>query len=235
MNRCVQDIELAKLLLDFVLNVAAREDQSWRKTESVLGNRSGERVTLSLFGATWPFELKVRAWIPVRTTDDEGNDRITPMPANESHLRDILDPSWLKGNRDAVDLLHKAFGFRQLTLMLDSLDNEIESDLVELLQDPELVRAAASNTDAVKFASELESADITLDSIRELVQDMREQRRRTQDIQDLGFSVECLVRESLELAGFSVRRTGIGSDFEIAMELGDVANPESTEGIRRWR
>ena len=233
-NRCVQDIELAKLLLDFVLNVAAREDQSWRKTESVLGNRSGERVTLSLFGATWPFELKVRAWIPVRTTDDEGNDRITPMPANESHLRDILDPSWLKGNRDAVDLLHKAFGFRQLTLMLDSLDNEIESDLVELLQDPELVRAAASNPDAVKFASELESADITLDSIRELVQDMREQRRRTQDIQDLGFSVECLVRESLELAGFSVRRTGIGSDFEIAMELGDVANLELTKNEQSW-
>ena len=234
MNRCAQDIEMATLLLDFVLNVAAREDHSWRKTESVPANRSGERVTMSLSGATWPFELKVRAWIPVRTTDDEGNERITPMPANESHLRDILDLSWLKGNRDAVDLLHQAFGFRQLTLMLDSLDHEIESDLVELLQDPELVRVAASNPDAVKFASELESADITLDSIRELVHDMREQRRRTQNIQDLGFSVESLVRESLELAGFSVRRTGIGSDFEIARELGDVANLELTKNEQSW-
>ena len=233
-NRCVQDIELAKLLLDFVLNVAAREDQNWRKTGSVLGNRLSERVNLSLSGATWPSELKVRAWIPVRTSDDEGNERITPMSANESHLRELLDPSWLKSNRDAVDLLHQAFGFRQLTLMLDNLDSEVENDLVELLQDPGLVRVAASHPDAVRFASELESADVTLDSVREFVQDIREQRRKSQDIQDLGFGVESLVKESLELAGFSVRRTGIGSDFEIAMELGDVANLQLTKGAQSW-
>lgn len=233
-NRCAQDIDLAKLLLDFVLNVAAPEDQNWRKTESVLGNRLSERVNLSLSGATWPAELKVRAWIPVRSADDEGNERITPMPANESHLREILDPAWLKGNRDAVDLLHQAFGFRELTLMLDSLDSEIENDLVELLQDPELVRVAANQPEAVRFASELESADVTLDSVREFVREIREQKRKTQDIQELGFGVETLVKESLELAGFSVRRTGIGSDFEIAMELGDVANLQLTKGEQSW-
>lgn len=248
-NRCAQDIDLAKLLLDFVLNVAACEDQSWRKVENVTGTRSGERVNLSLYGATWPFELKVRSWIPVRTTDEQGVERITPMPANESHLRDqgLLDTSWLNGNRAAVDLLNQVFGFRRLTLMLDNLDDEIESDLVELLQDPELVKAAASNPDAVKFASELESADVSLDSVRDLVQDLkddaglvehlanrREQMRRVHANQNLGFSVEDLVRENLEQSGFSVSRTGVGSDFVIAAEVGDLANLRLTKGDQSW-
>lgn len=243
-QRCGQDADLAKRLLGFVLNVAASEDQSWRKTETVAGNRSGERVDISLSGATWPFELKVRSWIPVTRPDEEG---IAPMPANESNLRDILEPSWLKGNRTAVDLLHQIFGFRQLTLMLDSLEDEIENTLVELLEDPELIKAATTNPDTVKFASELETADITLDSVREFVRDTeedkglveylakrREQRRRVQDNQNLGGSVESLVKESLEQAGFSVHRTWVGADFEIAADLGDVANMELTRGDQSW-
>ena len=230
-QRCGQDAKLAKLLLDFVLNVAVHEDQNWRKVETVAGNRSGDRVALSLYGAIWPFELKVRSWIPVERPDEEG---IVPMPANESNLRGILDTSWLRNNRDAQELLHQVFGFQQLNLALDTLDDETKKDLTELLQNPELVTAAAANPDAVKFASELDSANVSLDTVRGIVQEMEEQRRKVQGIQDFGFSVESLVRESLELAGFSVRRTGIGSDFEIAMELGDVTNLELTKSGQSW-
>ena len=242
-QRCGQDPELAKLLLRFVLEVAAREDHNWRKSESVPGIRSGERVDLTLRRATWPFELKVRSWIPVRPHADG----IVPMPADESNLRNILNSSWLSGNRDAVDLLHQVFGFRQLTLMLDSLDTEVESDLVELLQDPELVKVAAGSPEAVKFASDLTTKDITLESVRELVQDLeedeklpehlanrREQRRRVQENQNLGAIVETLVKENLERAGFSVCDTGVGSDFEIAADLGDLANLELTRGTETW-
>ena len=112
-QRCGQDAEMAKLLLRFVLNVAAREDQSWRKNESITCNRHGDRVDLTLYGATWPFELKVRSWIPVKRSVEDNKFEIAPMPANESNLRDILDLSWLKDNRDAVDLL--ASGFRVQT------------------------------------------------------------------------------------------------------------------------
>ncbi len=243
-QRCGEDAELAKLLLDFVLNVAAREDQSWRQTYSYPGNRSGERIHVSLNKAIWPFELKVRSWIPVKAPDADG---VAPMPANESNLREILDPSWLNGNRDAVDLLHEVFGFRQLTLLLDSLDTEIEGDLVELLQYPELVKTAANNPDTVKFASDLEDTDITLDSVRDFVQDAvedegliehlanrREQRRRVHDNQNLGATVENLVRDNLKKAGFHVRRTGIGSDFEIAAEIGHLANLHITRERKSW-
>ncbi len=243
-QRCGQDPETAKLLLRFVLNVAAREDHSWRKSETVPGSRSGERVDLTLCGAVWPFELKVRSWIPVKPPDADG---IAPMPANESNLRDMLHPSWLNGNRDAVDLLHQVFGFRQLTLMLDSLDTEIESDLVELLQDPELVKAAAGSPEAVRFASDLTARDIPLDSVREVVQDLeddetlvkhlaqrRDQRRRVLENQNLGATVERLVKENLEQAGFSVCDTGVGSDFEIAADMGDLAKLELTRDKETW-
>ena len=246
-QRCGQDPELAKLLLRFVLEVAAREDHNWRKSESVSGIRSGEKVDLTLHKATWPFELKIRSWIPVKPPDADG---IVPMPADESNLRDFLNLSWLSGNRDAVDLLCEVFGFRQLTLMLDSLDTEVESDLVELLQDPELVKVAVGNSEAVKFASDLTTKNITLESMREIVQDLeedetllghlgkkREQRRRIQENQNLGSIVENLVKENLEQAGFSVCVTGVGSDFEIEADLGDLgdlANLELTRGTETW-
>lgn len=246
-QRCGQNTEMAKLLLRFVLNVAAREDQSWRQNESITCNRSGDQVDLKLSGATWPFELKVRSWIPVKRVVEDDKVEIAPMPANESYLRDILDLSWLKDNRDAVDLLHQVFGFRQLTLMLDSLDDDIEGDLVELLQDPALVKAATNNPDAVKFASELDATDITLDSVREFIQDTkedeklieflakrRELRLQIKENQNLGKCVEALVKESLKQAGFSVHRTGTGSDFEIAAELGDVGDLELTLGDQSW-
>lgn len=243
-QRCGEDVELAKLLLDFVLNVAAREDRSWREMGSFAGSRSSERVSLTLNRAIWPFELKVRSWIPIKAPDA---DAIAPMPANESNLRAILDLSWLKDNRDAVELLHQVFGFRQLPLLLDSLGTEIEDDLVELLRSPELVKVAATNPDAVKFASDLEDADITLDSVRDFVEDAaedegliehladrREQRRRVHDNQNLGATVEDLVSENLKKAGFNVRRTGIGSDFEIAVEIGHLANLHITHERRSW-
>ena len=243
-QRCGENAELAKLLLGFVLNVAAREDQSWREMGSFAGNRTGERVSLTLNRAIWPFELKVRSWIPVKAPDA---DAIAPMPANESNLREILDPSWLKGNRDAVDLLHQVFGFRQLTLLLDSFGTEIEGDLVELLQYPELVKAAANNPDAVRFASELKDTDVTLDSVRDFVKDAaederllehlanrREQRRLVHENQNLGAIIETLVRDNLKIAGFFVRRTGIGSDFEIALETGHLANLHITREKQSW-
>ena len=173
---------------------------------------------------------------------------IAPMPANESNLREILKSSWLKNNQDAVDLLDKVFGFKRLTLMLENLsDKTIEGDLVTLLQHPELVKAAATNPDAVTFASELGATNITLESVRDFVQvasedesllermaDWHEQRRRVHKNQKLGAKVENLVSEVLKEAGFSVSRTGIGSDFKIAVETGHLADLHITRNTQSW-
>ena len=248
-QRCSEDVAKAKLLLDFVLNVAAREDQSWRKGKSVEGShpvggsRSSERISLSLSGAIWPFELKVRSWIPVERPD-EG---LVPMPGDESNLRKILETSWLKNNRDAMDLLSQVFGFQPLNLALDTLDDETKNDVVALLQDPDLVRVAAANPDAVRFASQLESTNVGLDTLREVVQDIdddegliehlaerRKQRQTIHNNQCLGDEVETLVKANLQEAGFVVERTGIGSDFRIESELGHLTNLQLTLGNRSW-
>ena len=243
-QRCGENGELAKLLLDFVLNVAARADQSWRQSDTFVGTRSGKRVSLTLTRAIWPFELKVRSWIPVKAPDA---DAVAPMPANESNLRELLDSSWLKNNRDAVNLLHRVFGFRQLTLLLDSLGTEVENDLVSLLQYPELVKAAADNPEVVKFASELKCSDVSLDSLRDFVQDAeeddrlledlekrRERRRQVHENQSLGAAIEELVSEQLKEAGFDVRRTGVGSDFEISVAVGDLADLHISRDDKSW-
>ena len=242
--RCGQDSELAKTLLDFVLNVAAKEDNSWREVNQISGNSAGQRIPLSLYGATWPFELKVRSWVPVQIPDEE---RFQPMPADESNLRNMLDHIWLRNNPDAVDLLHRVFGFSQLTLLIDSLDAEVAIGLVPLLQDSDLMHSVASNPNVVKIASNLAASTVPLDSIQEIIHDVendqdliahlaerREQKRRVNENQKLGYHVEDLVRETLEGAGFAVKRTGVGSDFEISAELGDVANLELTLGNQSW-
>lgn len=86
-----------------------------------------------------------------------------------------------------------------------------------------------------------------LDPIQEVMQDMRddpevidyleqrrEKRRMGSENQRLGQYVENLIKEILESAGFTVDRTGTGSDFEILAENGDVANLELSLGDRNW-
>ena len=63
---------------------------------------------------------------------------VRPQP-NEANLKPLLGDEWLKDNPPGIDLLHRAFGFRQLTLMLENMDKGVEQDLVQLLQDPDLV------------------------------------------------------------------------------------------------
>ena len=243
-QRCGQDRDLARLLADFVLNVAAHADQGWISWMSVSGTRSGEQVSLRLRKSIWPFELKVRPWIPVR---DHDRDTTVAMPANEANLRELLDQSWLSDNRDAVDLLHEVFGFRRLTLLLDRLEPEVEDNLVELVQSPDLLKAATDNPDTVRFASELEGSDVSLELVKEFVRDMgdddklteilenrRVQLQRIRANHDLGANVESLVKANLEDAGFTVCRTGTGSDFEIADETGDLVEWSVSKDDASW-
>ena len=68
--------------------------------------------------------------------------------------------------------------------------------------------------------------------LREYLAERRERRRIVHENQRLGGLVEDLVREGLEEEGFTVRRTGIGSDFEIEH---DVIEEEREIGIELSR
>ena len=219
--RCGNDENLAELLLGFVVNVAAKEDPEWHNACSItLRPRDGEEVQFQTFNSTWPFELKVRSWIPV--VDEEGKI-VGQVPANEANLRPLLGEEWLQDNSPGIDLLHRAFGFRQLTLMLESMDKGVERDLVQLLQDPDLVKSVAANLDLIKATvSNPEVARILSEAEAGEIQEIREEldkKKRQIEIRtrnsNFGHAVQEAVKKAVEALGLRLELVDWGYDYEV--------------------
>lgn len=219
MQRCGRSLNLATLLLDFVLNVAAKEDTSWSETSLVSGYREREPLTLSIPGALWPFELKVRSWIPVT---DEAEEITGQAQASEANLRPLLDPAWLQGNPQGIDLLHRVFGFRRITLMLENLDAEVEDSLEQLLQTPDLVKAAAANLDAVKIAvANPEAVQVISEARPEEIQEIlaaMDVRKRQTEVRirnnAFGHAVQAAVKAAVESPGLNLKLKLVDSGFD---------------------
>lgn len=237
-QRCGYNKDLAELLLDFVLNVAVKEDPTWDETTPMNGSRSGESVQLALWRSTWPYELKVRSWVPVPVAvksaeeNPEGAEKeeqktVAPTPATEANLRELLKPIWLRNNSRAIDLLHRVFGFNQLTLSLETLapelKSEVEGNLVRLLEDPDLVKSAAANLGAVKAAVENpEVAEILAMAKPEEIQKIRagfaeqqEQAQRRERNRSFGLAVQEAIAESIRDYDLSVELIDRGYDYEV--------------------
>ncbi len=222
-QRCGRDPKITRLLLDFVLNVAAREDKEWSQFKEVNGFRDREQVQLSLRGSTWPFELKVRSWVPVRLSEESEEEGYAPAPANEANLRELLDPTWLTANPEAVDLLHQVFGFRQITLMLDALDAKVESNLVELLQDHTLVESAVRNRELLKSADENpDVAKLISEASPEEIQKIREklaEEEREAEVREanrsFGYAVQRALATAIESYGLELKPNDRGQDYEV--------------------
>ena len=220
-QRCGENPELAKLLLDFVINVASIEDESWRTFQEVSGSRDGEQIKLSLRSAIWPFELKVHSWIPVSDSENEG---FVSVRANESNLRDLFEQDWLRDNTTAVDLLHEVFGFSQLTLILYGLDDkEVEGDLVKLLRQPKLLQSTVANLGLVQSVVENpEAVELITNSSSEELQQMKEQldeKNRQSELRErnrrFGFSVQKALASAIESHGLDLKLVDAGYDYEV--------------------
>lgn len=227
-QRCGRNKDLATLLLDFVLNVAVKDDPTWDETTPMNGSRSGESVPLALRRSTWPYELKVRSWVPVPVGDEEEEQKtFAPTPATEANLRELLKPLWLRNNSRAIDLLHRVFGFNQLTLSLETLapelKSEVEGNLVRLLEDPDLVKSAAANLGAVKAAVENpEVAEILATAKPEDIQkiqaglaERQEQAQRRERNRSFGLAVQDVIAASIASYGLSVELIDRGYDYEV--------------------
>ena len=221
-NRCGNDRNFARLMLDFVLNVAAKEKQNWKETKLVTGSKSSKPVELRLYGAAWPFELKVRNWVPVPVGEKE-NGSLAQAPANEANLRELLDYSWLQNNPDGIELLHRVFGFKQLALMVENLDPEVETRLVTLLQDQELVKSAVENLDVLKAAVENPEAvrllsEVGSDEIQQIraeIQYRNQQAQMRERNRSFGYAVQAAVKEALESHGLDLVLVDKGFDYEV--------------------
>ena len=227
-QRCGENPELAKLLLDFVINVASREDEGWRTFQEVNGSRDGAAYyAVPLRGAIWPFELKVRSWMPVRTSEDEDSEDegFVPVPANESNIREVLkpEPDWLRDNPTAVDLLHEVFGFRQLTLILHSLDAEVEDDLVKLLREPglvqstvvnlELMQSVVENPEVVKLITNASSEE--LQQVKEQLDEKNRQSELRERNRRFGLSAQGALAAAIESHFLDLELVDAGYDYEV--------------------
>ena len=222
-QRCGHDPALAKLLLDFVLNVAAKEDQGWRDVKNIIGTIAGESVPLSLRGSTWPYELKVRAWVPVPFPEESNEEGFAPYPANENYLRELDEASLRRNDADARDLLHQVFGFERLDLMLASLDESVKSELEELLEDHRLVGSAVRHRDLLKTAEEKPEvaqliSDVGTDEIQEIREELNERHRRStirEKNRSFGYAAQEALANAIETHGLNLELVDKGFDYEV--------------------
>ena len=212
-NRSGNDPKIAQLLMGFVLDVAARDDQSWHEVRQVNANRSGVPVQLSLPSALWPFELKVRSWIPVPLSEELTGSGYAPGPANEANLQSLYEPSLLRDNPSAIRLLNEVFGFKELTLMLARLEPEVEANVVQLLRDPALVQTAAENPEAVKLVAEAGPEGIQ--EIREQLDEQKRQAEITKHNRSFGFAAQEALAEAIESYNLDVKLVDRGYDYEV--------------------
>jgi len=205
LNRCQENPDDARALLGLVLCCVARHDPAWKEQRFVKGRRAGEDVELSISGALWLADLKVRAWVPVPGEDD----RPQKMVANAATLTGLLDPTWLQDNDDAIRLLSDWFGFDRLELRLLGIAQD-EQDRRELRNSlAELVESGGADPQFYKdLAEEVEA---------------REHRRRDVDrCRRLGIAVQEAVAAALRRRDLKVTLVDRGFDYEVDLQSDDI-------------
>jgi hypothetical protein len=193
----------AKALLGLTLSYVASQDRHWHQWRAVEGKKAAVKVPISVREALWVADLQYRAWVPAK--GDEG--KTISVVANSSNLEALLEPSWLDGNNDAIELLSKCFGYDALKLRLlvaatdENARQKIRDDLANL------VEAAGSD----------------LDILTDLANDIEARKKQKRDInrwRKLGLAVQAAVQEALEARNLKVKVVDIGGDFEVVIQQG---------------
>ncbi|MDD9850955.1 MAG: hypothetical protein OXU94_04215 [Gammaproteobacteria bacterium] len=144
--------------------------------------------------ADWLEPVKENKWVPV----EKGQER-----ANAESLGNLL-----QGEPEA-----------------DSLNSERATTLLREIgvRDPDTLRFTSANPrDQKTVLGWLDNAKNN-EKLQDRMEKVMGAAQKVRQCQDLGKQVEDLVKKSLESAGFAVSNTGVGSDFEIAAEIGAVA------------
>lgn len=163
------------------------------------------------YPAEWLDRLVKNTWVPI------GNRKSDKATANSlAHL--LRGSEWklnsLNENPDVVKLL-KAIGVTQFDLTREFLaeDPETRQKLDNVFTD--ILATAGGDINYLNHARKYINALKNDEELPKVIEKHQKQKQIVQKNQCLGKRVEQLVRESLESAGFNVKREPIGSDFEI--------------------
>jgi hypothetical protein len=193
----IQDQEQARALLGLVLMHVAPNDARWRQWLVVNGSKAGDPEPVRLRGALWLGDLRSRAWVPVR-----GDDESKPVKAGADAvtLRSLLDPAWIEGNPDAIDLLTQCFEFDELELRLLGIGPGAQGRVRQGL------------------AKLLESGGADPEFYEDLAREVEERQQRKEDVnraRRMGLIVQEAVQCALESYGLTVKVVDVGYDFEV--------------------
>ncbi len=180
------------------------------------------------FSSEWLLPLVRRRWVPV---GERKQDRATAESLGKL-LRGIEEGTSSLRDNQAISKLLKAIGVKSPELMIEivaSGDTEIRSTLEDNITD--ILAATGGDLSPVQdFMQDMKEDKNLLEHLEQ----RRERRRMGHENHCLGRLVEDLVKKSIESKGFTVGRTGTGSDFEISAESGDVANLELSLEDKDW-
>jgi hypothetical protein len=195
-------------LIRFVLTSVMHEDTRAFEELSVQCE-CGE--THSTFSAAWLIPLHDRKWIPTTRA------RSTLVSAES--LANLLAEQ-----QDLVELLAMDDGSRLLqALDISSADFQLRAVATEESQRLRLVRSMGELARAAE--GDIQRVEMLTKEVRDhpeifvTLLEAKERREKVKSNQRLGQLVEELLAEQLSAHGLSVRRTGVGSDFEIESDF----------------
>jgi hypothetical protein len=197
-------------ILNFVVDIALGVDP-----------RAFERIpvpcicgeTHNAFRGAWLMPLRTRTWVPVKIGE------LGPSKPTADSLAVLLkgqDRLVAQLSEPPASSLLEAFGIARSDFALRGVspDEDVRVSLIKSVQ--ELHEAANGDAAVVReLADEIRDHPEVIEQIREQKQ-RREKVRRNQHV---GALVEALLRQELEAHHLTVRRTGMGSDFEVENDI----------------
>lgn len=176
--------------------------------------------------AAWLMPVRNNKWI---------REKDKRSPANAQSLASLLrdsgwDSSSLNQNPEVVKLL-QAIGVSQFDLMRGFMT---ESDEERSVQESVLTEILVASGDNLSRVPELVQYMANDEHLLQHLEERRKRIRIVRENQYLGQKVEALVRENLERVGFSVNRTGTGSDFEISGDTADLGRLDVVRDSQSW-
>ena len=224
MERVRNSQSRARLFWRFLTEWLVKKDMSGvekKKTDCKCGD------THHYFPAAWLVPLAKNIWVPL---GDNKRDRATAKSLASLLRGSEWKPGSLTENPAAVKLL-EAIGVTRLDLLRAF---GAPSDEERRAQDNVLAEILVATDGNIEHLSEL-VGDLQDDAegLFNHLEERREQKRMVRKNQHLGKCVEELVKEILKDEGFTVTRTGIGSDYEIELSKEEqkwLVEVKSTQG-----
>ena len=250
----VTDVAERVSIMDRVSNSRSRALVFWRFLTEWLIKEDSQGLVIKetqcscgaihkYYQAEWLMPVRNNRWI--RYED------LHPVVDASSLTEMLRDNEWkldaLKENPETVKLL-EAIGVTEFDFMraFVAKDDEERNAQDQIFRD--ILAETGGDLNQIGYLRQiLETSGGDVSEVTEIVQDLKEdeelsgyleaRRKYRNDLhenQRLGSEVEDLVKEVLENEGFSVERTGTGSDFEISEETVDLITLDINKEDTSW-